>query len=76
MPYIQRALNELNVPFTLALIELIFASGSGLFFASKYPVLTAAFETFKCRKGWARCISYGVLCVKVCQLCNDSLYST
>ncbi|KAF0297194.1 Sphingomyelin phosphodiesterase 3 [Amphibalanus amphitrite] len=38
---------------------------SGLFFASKYPIVGATFETFKCRKGWARCISYGVLCVKV-----------
>ncbi|XP_037076119.1 sphingomyelin phosphodiesterase 5-like [Pollicipes pollicipes] len=40
-------------------------AGSGLFFASKYPILKATFETFNCRKGWAKCISYGVLCVKV-----------
>ncbi|XP_021924037.1 uncharacterized protein LOC110831885 isoform X4 [Zootermopsis nevadensis] len=39
--------------------------GSGLFFASKKPILDADFNIFTLRTKHARCTSQGVLCVKV-----------
>ena len=43
----------------------ILFSGSGLFVASKYAIEAADFQTFVCRRGYARLFSYGVLCLKV-----------
>jgi len=47
----------------MLLLSLI--SGSGLFFASKKPILDADFKIFRLRTKHARCTSQGVLCVKV-----------
>lgn len=47
------------------MLLLSFISGSGLFFASKKPILDADFKMFSLRTKHARCTSQGVLCIKV-----------